>query len=860
MPALRAFGRAWLIASDDLVVPSFLLSILHVLWLCILASVFAKSDGEKLRDACGNVGKKALEWLFVSLSLFFVSAIVEFFICFESSKGKILEPNARRRTKPLLIVHAIVLVAVVGTMGYGVVLMNEQGGKECYEMEGVKNLVLTVIVGNFIVVGLTAFGVFTMFSAFAHLDPEEKWQRIFSIVGCLMCMGRGGNSTSSSGFRKDPAEDLEIDKTTRERGEGRGGGMGAIADCFSEIFQGADLVPSDISAGLALLAIQDRRMLKKAPKGILLKPSKASATTAPPFAVNEGEDPERGQMEASLLITNESPRSAASSSVFSERETTTTTASCDVPITSSGELLSKTLEDMAHYARWSLAAYGWTLYAWAHPSKGFKMAFSFKGMSRVCCGAYYRKQKKRKNSGGSGGGRSNSNSNSNSSGEIVVDVKEDIEEDEEAEKERLYNSRQDVTLDRAALKACAGISSRDIFYISTEEGVGKAPYFIARDVKKRSVVLSIRGTLSIADCVTDAMYKPTELDINLLGKDIAKKKFSGSQLHCHKGIAVVSDFIFNDLNRHRILDQVILGKEGTAEGDSIPLEVLAECRGWRLVLTGHSLGGATASVVALFLREKFPTLKVVAIEPPGGLLGAELAKETEKFCTSSVHGLDAITRLSGPTLLKLRSEVINALVRCKLSKFQLIRKLTTSRTALVESDVFNEDDTNATLPSEATSLLQSFNAFSERQILSDPNMAAPLYPPGELLYLRKVKRPRKEPSSSSGNRRHLTKTVRRLNYEIWKIEAKDLMDRGFLVGPSFFIDHFPDTVAAVLGDLAASFGEADDEKEEDEDARLLDDWKTRRSEFAKRMSLPKSDSKQNVASDLDHLVDDFASS
>ena len=66
-------------------------------------------------------------------------------------------------------------------------------------------------------------------------------------------------------------------------------------------------------------------------------------------------------------------------------------------------------------------------------------------------------------------------------------------------------------------------------------------------------------------------------------------------------------------------------------------------------------------------------------------------------------------------------------------------------------------------------------------------------------------------------------------------------------------------MAAVLGDLAASFGEADDKKEE-EDARLLDDWKTRRSEFAKRMSLPKSDSKQNVASDLDHLVDDFASS
>ena len=152
-----------------------------------------------------------------------------------------------------------------------------------------------------------------------------------------------------------------------------------------------------------------------------------------------------------------------------------------------------------------------------------------------------------------------------------------------------------------------------------------------------------------------------------------------------------------------------------------------------------------------FFARSSPTLKVVAIEPPGAITRAELAKETEKFCTSFVHGLDAITRLSGPTLLKLRSEVINALVRCKLSKFQLSLKTHYRESQAVESDVFNEDDTNATLPSEATSLLQSFNAFSERQILSDPNMwRRRSYPPGELLYLRKVKRPRKEPSSTIG--------------------------------------------------------------------------------------------------------------
>ena len=100
--------------------------------------------------------------------------------------------------------------------------------------------------------------------------------------------------------------------------------------------------------------------------------------------------------------------------------------SCDVPIKSSGEMLSKTLEDMALYARWPVAADGWTLYAWAHPSKGFKMAFSFKGMSRVCCGAYYRKQKSRKNIGSGRGSSSNSSSSSNNSGDVVGEVSEDV--------------------------------------------------------------------------------------------------------------------------------------------------------------------------------------------------------------------------------------------------------------------------------------------------------------------------------------------------------------------------------------------------------------------------------------------------
>ena len=248
MSALRAFGRALPMAMDDR--PSRRFS--HDFTCCGCAHrervrevgrkvESARKRREKRWSGCSSLCPcsscpRSLSFLFVS-----------------RARKEDIGTEREEENEPLLIVHAIVLVAVVGTLAWS--RSDERtrrkggydGRGEALGIDGYRQ--------NFVAAGLGfMLGVFTMFSAFAHLDPE-KWQRIFSIVGCLMCMGRGGNSMSSSGFRKDPVEDLEIEQTARERERGEGG-MGAIADCFSEIFR-ADLVPSDISAGLALLAIQD---------------------------------------------------------------------------------------------------------------------------------------------------------------------------------------------------------------------------------------------------------------------------------------------------------------------------------------------------------------------------------------------------------------------------------------------------------------------------------------------------------------------------------------------------------------------------------------------------------------------------
>ena len=85
--------------------------------------------------------------------------------------------------------------------------------------------------------------------------------------------------------------------------------------------------------------------------------------------------------------------------------------------------------------------------------------------------------------------------------------------------------------------------------------VGEQPYFIARDSARRAIVVSIRGTMSIQDCITDCMYKPVLLNADTIGMP----QYTGCQLHCHAGVVTATNFILSDLEKHGILHRILLG-------------------------------------------------------------------------------------------------------------------------------------------------------------------------------------------------------------------------------------------------------------------------------------------------------------
>ena len=112
----------------------------------------------------------------------------------------------------------------------------------------------------------------------------------------------------------------------------------------------------------------------------------------------------------------------------------------------------------------------------------------------------------------------------------------------------------------------------------------------------------------------------------------------------HSGILVAVGNIYKDLAATHHLDRIF--------AKSSP------CDGYKLILTGHSLGGGAAVLLAFILRLKYPDLECWAFSPPGGLLNEVAAKESEKFVTAVVVGNDLIPRTSLEAIKKLQRFVI----------------------------------------------------------------------------------------------------------------------------------------------------------------------------------------------------------
>lgn len=147
----------------------------------------------------------------------------------------------------------------------------------------------------------------------------------------------------------------------------------------------------------------------------------------------------------------------------------------------------------------------------------------------------------------------------------------------------------------AALKQMMSDGDVEIIYVTYHVDIGETPFFVAIDYAREKIVVSIRGTLSMKDVLTDLNAEGEPLPLNPTRED-----FLG-----HKGMVQAAVYIKNKLYEENLIEKAL--NHNPSRGS----------QNYGLVLVGHSLGAGTAAILAILLKQDFANLQCFSYSPPG---------------------------------------------------------------------------------------------------------------------------------------------------------------------------------------------------------------------------------------------------
>ncbi|KAM9583726.1 diacylglycerol lipase-beta isoform 1-T1 [Trichechus inunguis] len=382
--------------------------------------------------------------------------------------------------------------------------------------------------------------------------------------------------------------------------------------------------------------------------------------------------------------------------------------------------LDAELENCHHYMQFAAAAYGWPLYIYRNPFTGFCK------IGGDCC-------------------RSRTTEY-----ELV--------------------GGDQLNCHFGSILQTTGLQYRDFIHISFHDKVYELPFLVALDHRKESVVVAVRGTMSLQDILTDLSAESETLDLGCELQDCV----------AHKGISQAARYVYRRLINDGILSQAF----------SVAPE-------YRLVLVGHSLGAGAAALLALMLKNTYPHIRCYAFSPPRGLLSKSLYEYSKSFIVSLVLGKDVIPRLSVTNLEDLKKRILRVIAHCNKPKYKILLHGCWYELFGGDPDNFpteldgvNQENLTQPLLGEQSLLTHSSPAYngSDDSPLHSPSKYPALYPPGRIIHL--------EEKGPSG----------RLCCSAAQYSARWSHESEFsriLIGPKMLTDHMPDILMRALDHLVS---------------------------------------------------------
>ncbi|XP_069123504.1 diacylglycerol lipase-beta-like isoform X2 [Argopecten irradians] len=706
MPGIILFGRRWGIGSDDFVFPVVAEIFLRSAWLIAISIVFHIHQNEPQNCSGGTL----LQAYFIgALCLLCLTIILDMAIVYTSMQGSIMYPYPRKRMPRLLYVKISVSVPELGWIVLGTYWsFGLASGCEPSVVMTVKGAVLC----GWAIVFLIIIGIFIVFDPLGGLRARRSQAQL-------------GVLESSSQQQMFTTAHRTAMKTWERRckvlcccvscDDQSHDAFTEIAKLLTDFFQNVelDLVATDIAAGLILV----NREQEVSQLTVTTERTHESYGTVSQERISQyGPVTTGGQVSDTLTkgtkITQGCPNSSSSS------------ATNNIPISESQHLPQPqdwmNIKNMSHYMKYAMASYGWPLFVFANLSLGLcKLC----GECRCCACA-------------------------RESGEVHYD-----------------NCCQCHT---AAIRKWTDVDDADLLYVSFYNKIYAIPFFVAVDRKEKSIVVSVRGTLSLRDALTD-----------MSADCVCIEREGCADWKCHKGIYQAACYIRDELQDKHILEKAFQQNQGA-----------------RLVITGHSLGAGAAALLAILLKPDYPDLICFTFSPPGGLLSLEASTCCSDYICSVVLGRDLIPRLGICSMEHLKTSILTAIRRCDRPKYQVIASGMwqavcslcpgdngSSCGCRIDQPLLQETGSAyVTGQRNVEEAIESAIEQSEQCRITFPTM----YPPGHVLHILEVDSEKSCCSSPT-------------YFAEWKTPA-DFQE--ILVSPDMLTDHLPDNVWKALVQLS----------------------------------------------------------
>ncbi|XP_011164880.1 diacylglycerol lipase-alpha isoform X4 [Solenopsis invicta] len=330
----------------------------------------------------------------------------------------------------------------------------------------------------------------------------------------------------------------------------------------------------------------------------------------------------------------------------------------------------------------------------------------------------------------------------------------------------------------AALSRMLDLGEIEVVYATFHVDVGETPFFVALDYTKRKIVISIRGTLSMKDVLTDLNAEGEMLPLSPPRED-----WFG-----HKGMVQAAEYI-----RKKLQEEDIIAR-ARAKNPSRGTHQFG------LTLVGHSLGAGTAAILAILLKQDYPDLICFSFGPPGGLLSMPAQQYTQEFITSVVVGKDVVPRIGLRQMESLRADLINAIKRSVDPKWKTIA------CSVMCCGCGSTPTSAANL--EAGGCISEYQRDKDRAraqtiVPSDSSIALPLhrplFPPGRIIHVVRH-HPNKGEQKYETHWRQVLNKHEPVYQALW---AGPCDFDEVLISPVMIQDHMPDNMLRALNKVLA---------------------------------------------------------